>query len=453
MPMALTDNQGEIEMKQDHYDVAIIGSGIGGMCATALLAHTGYKVIVVEKLPQLGGRCSSIEVKGHTIPHVCQEHPLNGPAAQVFEEVGADFDVVPQLPIVYRIEGKDYHPPEKGQFAFFLSQCCRDEDEFTRVRTAVRRATKWLEPSSSISFRDWLLQYTDNELVHGLFQNIVGSLIYSPLNEISARDTILFYTGAMKWFTAAGRARRGNNALIDSLAKVIRGRGGEIWTRSPAKQILTADGVVKGIVVDKEGDEIEIAAKTVVSNAGPRQTIELVGEENMDKGYVKELKEKLHTASQFLIAFAADRPLIEYPGGLGMVGTRRVVNISCYTLTCPELSPPGKFLHTAQCQPKSEFAPLDPKEEIEAAMDDLRENIPGFDRDAEILNISCFFNPDWPGAHNLPGYYPSEKTPIENLHNVGDGVGPYTGTGTGGCALTARTMLEDVKKRFQPGEV
>ena len=442
-----------MKVKQNHYDVAIIGSGMGGMCAAALLAHEGYRVLVVEKLPQLGGRCTTIEYKGFKIPHVCQEHPINGPAAGVFKEVGAEFDVVPQPPIFYRIKGKDYQAPEKGQFAFLLSKCCQDEAEFTRVRTAVRRATSWLEPSNSISFRDWLLQYTNNELVLGLFQNVVGSLIYSPLNEISAKDIMWFYTGGMRWWSLAGRARLGNIALMESLAKVIRGRGSEIWTRCLAKQILTEDGVVKGIVVDKQGDEIEITARAVVSNAGPIETVRLAGEEKMDKGYVKELKEKLHIASQMLIAFVSDRPLIEYPGGLGMVGARRVVNISCYTLTCPELSPPGKYLHTAQCQPRSEFTTLNRLKEIEAALEDLREHVPGFDEYAEVLNVSCFFNPGWPAAYNLPGYYPPERTPLENLYNVGDGVGPYTATGTGGCALTARTVLEDIKKRIKPGTI
>jgi phytoene dehydrogenase-like protein len=211
--------------------------------------------------------------------------------------------------------------------------------------------------------------------------------------------------------------------------------------------------VVKGVVVDRGGDEIEITAQAVVSNTGPKETMRLVGEENLDEGYVKELKENLHHGSQMLISFSSDRPLIDYPGGLGLLGARRVVTISGITLTCPEMSPPGKYLFTAQCQPRSEFAPLNPREEIEASIEDLREHVPGFDKYAEILNTSCFFNEDWPGYRNLAGYYPPQKTPIENLYNVGDGVAPFGECGTPGAALTARIVTEDLKSRIKPGEV
>jgi phytoene dehydrogenase-like protein len=237
---------------------------------------------------------------------------------------------------------------------------------------------------------------------------------------------------------------------MESLAKVIRRKGSEIWTRSWVKRILVSAGVVAGVVVGKEGDEIEVSAKAVISNAGPTETVGLVGEQNLDKGYVKELKEKIHHGSQMLISFASHRPLIGYVGGLALVGARRVVNISCLTLSCPELSPPGWCLHTAQCQPISQFTPLDRGKEIEAAMDDLRENVPGFDEHAEILNISCMFNPEWPGYHNLPGYWLPQRTPIENLYNVGDGVcsfpeGPYS-------AVTSRPVVEELKTRIKPGE-
>jgi len=438
-------------MKHQDYDVVVIGAGIGGMCATALLAQAGYRALLVEKLPQLGGRCSSIEFKGHHIPYVAQEQPMAGITADIFKSVGADFDVVPLPPVVYRVDGRDLQLPPKGGFAYLFSQVCDDPVEISRVLDAMRRSRKWDAMSDSISFRDWLLQYTQNERLLNMVQNVFCVLLASRMSEVPARAAVGFYNIGMRQWVTAGRPRRGNLALMESLAEAIRGLGGEIWTRSTVTEILTEDEKVQGVVIAKDGAEVEVRATAVISNAGPVQTIGLVGESKVEAGYRKEITEKLQHGSQMLISFVSDRPLIEYPGGLGFMDTRRVVNVSPVTVTCPDVSPPGEFLHTAQCMPKSNFGPIDTEAEIEAAITDLREQIPDFDRSAEILNIACFFSPEWPCARNVPGYYPPLKTPIENLYNIGDGVIPYGEAGTPGSALTARIVTEDIKTRFPPG--
>ena len=48
-------------MQPQEYDVVVVGSGIGGLGAGALLAHRGYKTLVVEQLSRIGGRCSTEE--------------------------------------------------------------------------------------------------------------------------------------------------------------------------------------------------------------------------------------------------------------------------------------------------------------------------------------------------------------------------------------------------------
>ena len=49
---------------QKSCDVLVIGAGMGGLCAAALLSHAGYRTLVAERLPRIGGRCSTIEYKG-----------------------------------------------------------------------------------------------------------------------------------------------------------------------------------------------------------------------------------------------------------------------------------------------------------------------------------------------------------------------------------------------------
>ena len=51
-------------MSHNGYDILVIGSGMGGMCAAALLSRAGYRTLVVEALPRIGGRCSTIDYKG-----------------------------------------------------------------------------------------------------------------------------------------------------------------------------------------------------------------------------------------------------------------------------------------------------------------------------------------------------------------------------------------------------
>ena len=438
-------------MKHKDYDVVVIGAGIGGMCATALLAQAGYRVLLTEKLPQLGGRCSSIEVKGHIVPYVAQEQPVRGLTPSIFEQVGAEFDVVPLPPVVYRIDGRDLQLPPKGGFAYLFSQVCDDPAEIQRVLDALRRSRKWDAVSESISFGDWMSQYTQNERLMNMVQNVFCVLLASRMSEVPARSAVGFYNLGMRQWVAAARPRKGNLALMESLAAAIRAHGGEIWTRAAVRRILTEDDRVRGVVVARDGEETEVRATAVVSNAGPLQTIDMVGESKIELSYLKEIKDNLQHGSQMLVSFVSDRPLVEHPGGLGFMDTRRVVNVSTITLTCPDVSPPGEYLHTAQCMPPSNYGELDTEAEITAAITDLREQIPDFDRVAEILNISCFFNREWPCARNVPGYYPSQKTPIENLYNIGDGVIPYGEAGTPGSALTARIVTEDIQTRFQPG--
>ena len=45
-------------------DVIIIGAGPGGLASAILLAAAGVKVKILERLPTIGGRTSSIEADG-----------------------------------------------------------------------------------------------------------------------------------------------------------------------------------------------------------------------------------------------------------------------------------------------------------------------------------------------------------------------------------------------------
>ncbi len=70
-------------MERD-YDVAVIGSGIGGLCAGALLAKRGYRTLLAESLDRWGGRLSTVEKDGYKLPTGAILMHRDGPLEKVF---------------------------------------------------------------------------------------------------------------------------------------------------------------------------------------------------------------------------------------------------------------------------------------------------------------------------------------------------------------------------------
>ena len=96
----------------------------------------------------------------------------------------------------------------------------------------------------------------------------------------------------------------------------------------------------------------------------------------------------------------------------------------------------------------SSVPPLDRKREMELCMQDLECLIPDFEKRARILRAG-FYHGRWPGMHSWPGKDLPQKTPIENLYNVGDGVKPAGTTGLPGAAASALAVVEDIEMRME----
>lgn len=97
----------------DYYDVVIIGAGVGGLTAGALLSKAGFSVCILEKEPHVGGYLAGFRRKDFrfdTAIHWLNQYGPDGLVTRVFQIIGNDYPsaVVQKNIKRYKGETKDY---------------------------------------------------------------------------------------------------------------------------------------------------------------------------------------------------------------------------------------------------------------------------------------------------------------------------------------------------------
>ena len=425
----------------------VIGSGIGGMCAAAKLACSGYKTIVIEKLPILGGRYTQIEYKGYKVPTGAWMilYGENDPVYHTLVDVKApEIDMVTRssVPQIYRLGGKDHHMKGRGALRDMISWASKDKEEADMMMSVLKRALWWYEPPDTISFDDWLAQFTRNKTMHNLFQCMVAAWAGANSWELTAGQ----WFRILKGMTVGGKPfilKNGVKDITDALGKVIRDNKGEIFTKTAAKRIIIEDTTARGVIAEREGGKLEIEAKVVISNVGPKMTIRLGGEDNFDRAYLKEVVERVRAAAGIDYMITSDRPLLEPSTVLFTADTQR---LECFV---SERTADGKYILRTASVPESTIL-YSPKKEYEIFLQDLKETFPDFERCGGRILIARNFYGDWPFYRTWPGDCIGTKTSVENLYNVGDGVIPEGWVGGSGAAESARVVVEDIQARLKP---
>lgn len=453
-------------MKQQRYEAVVIGSGMGGTCSAALLARSGYKTLLVEKLDHLGGRFSTIEQEGFKLPTGAVAIPTRGVIQETWQECGAEFDVREMASLSMWFEGKWYDLPEKGQLRTLLSILDKaEEDRAKVVGHVVRRiATEKIvgafrgeppkkKPGEMMSFRDWLRQYTDNEKVLKVFHTLTSAI--SGVNDFEYPVSHWFaYTskalGGQGGLTYYGLAPHGDVKVIESLANTIKARGGDVWTGCPVNRILVDGGQAKGVVVQRDRKEIEISAGVVICDGGPKRTAELAGRENFSAEYLNQV-DNMRSVPCVVTLIASNKPLTPARGTFLVVGARRIVSGVAMSTVCPELAPPGQHLMVVWGTPATCLHHINVEEELKANMEDIREVFPDFDGHGRILKVEARdIDDEFPSYRSWHGYALKSETLVRNLYNVGDGVEPFGWYGLAACAQGARLLVNEMKKRLKP---
>jgi phytoene dehydrogenase-like protein len=371
---------------------------------------------------------------------------------EIFEELGLDFDKHLRWTdgIFFRIGDKDHRLTPEGGMAALISAACHDPRETAKILSALKRAMTWDEPSAKMTIGEWIGQYTHNRKILDLWWGMSTAFLGENLEEAPANEFFSALKAGSGEKRELGIPPQGLGPLNEDLADYIKQKKGTIWTGCRAKQILVEDELVKGVMIQKGTEEIEIQARAVISNVGPAGTVRLAGKDHFSVGYLRELREKIRPMPVVSIHSAADRPFTDYQGVLIISGSRKINFTLCPTNLCPEHAPRNKHLLVTFGAPESALLPVDWKKEIELNIQDIKDHFPEFNRSGKIL-MAQVWRGEWPGMRSWPGYMVSQKTPVELLYNVGDGVVPQGMYGSFGAAASAKIVVEDLAMRIRPG--
>lgn len=418
------------------YDAIVIGAGAGGLSAAARLVAAGKKVLVAESLNRVGGRASSEQIDGFTVNIGAIAIERGSLFEETFDLLGVPLDIrEPNPATVFRIDGKIINVSKGGWgmlLGGFTKQAAKIGAKFADARAGDL-------PEAKLTTKEWLSQYTKNETVHAIFRNLCAAIFAANSDELPARAFLTYFAvkGAFKRF---GFCPRGTIGLWNDLADTIRRRGSEIWLEAPVTALHADNGRATGLGLIKDGAALRVHAHTIISNIGPCATAKLPGAEAFGADYIRAATETPKPAANIVMNFATRERLYDAPGLVTFGATRRLCNIGELTATCPELAPAGWHQYVAYAVPRPAIGDFDEQAEIDASMQDLRDEFPGF-AGAKILSVRVMRG-DWPAQRSCAGYDMPQTTPLANFWHVGDAVKDYGDGGTQACAATGRTASE-----------
>lgn len=298
----------------------VIGAGLGGLTAGALLAKTGDDVRVLEAHDKPGGCATTfkrfdleIEVSLHEIEGL-DRHDMK---RSVFEALGV-FDAVEfeRSNAFYR-----YVDPERG-LDFVVPHGTEDfvegfaevfPEEENGVRSFVELVTRVREEMYDWPFLDDpslsdyalapLRQRTFGRYRNATLGDVLDELIGDEACKLALAANLGYYHDdpyelAFPYFATAQGGyiegggyyiRGGSQRLSDHLAKIIEEEGGTVECERLVTDVEVEDGRATGVVHDKPrtgGDERTTGADTVVANAA----IPNVADELLPEPYGSELK-------------------------------------------------------------------------------------------------------------------------------------------------------------------
>ncbi len=324
-------------------DVAIVGSGLGGLVAGATLARRGLRVALFESHSVAGG-CATQFARGPRSAryhfdvgvHYIGDCGPEGAIPRILRGVGVALDYAPMDPdgfdtllfpdLEFRIPARVEVYRERLVALFPHER--RGIDRYVRLLEQVMRAGERMETKGGrMGLSDLFALGRD---LYGLGRNqnrTIGAVLDECVRDVRLRAVLLGQSGdyglppskasAFLHLGLAGHyfrdgayyPRGGGQVIADALAGEIERNGGTIHLRRGVDRIIVKDGRAVGVrLASRAGGAVrEVPARVVLSNADLRLTLSrLVGLEHLPAAWVERVP-KLEMAAALFMTFLGIR--------------------------------------------------------------------------------------------------------------------------------------------------
>ncbi|WP_428356332.1 phytoene desaturase family protein [Methyloprofundus sp.] len=328
-------------MQQKKFDIVVIGSGIGGLTAAALLAKSGRQVLVLEQHDRAGGYAHGFKRKKYTFDagvHLTSGCGLKGLAGgQIIRKVLQAINQYDQLEFVQvnpfalvsvadievelpsSIDGivtqlAKLFPDERQGLKALLSLCLALAEQVAKCDDVMATEANNIMQSELnllLKYRHCTLAEVWSDYITDPQLKCIFAALWPYLGLPPEKVSFIYWASMLMGYVADGAyyCAGGFQVFSDSLVTGLKQAGGEIYYKQKVNKIHVCENKVQGVLL--ESGEV-IHAATVIANADMRQTVyQLIGKEYFPKRYLTRLQRMDVSCSIFVVYIATDLDLVQ----------------------------------------------------------------------------------------------------------------------------------------------